>query len=253
MSARATLRESGVSVRQVLGLAHRSDGELAPGLNGLLDEVVFGRIWARPGLSLHDRMLATLCALTSVQNLPQLEVYTGAALHVGLEPRLIQEVMIHCAMYCGMPSALSSLEVVAGVLSERGITLPDEALANADLDALEQMGQSTMRELHAERAEGGYASPDSAAAPLYATAIQFLYGEVWNRPGISRRERMVCSVAAFTATRMEAQQRKFFRSALNVGLSSENVLEVIIQTGPYSGFPPALNALAVAQEVLEPN
>ena len=56
--------------------------------------------------------------------------------------------------------------------------------------------------------------------------------------------------AAFTATQLESQQRKFFRSAQNVGLSRTEILEVIAQTGPYSGFPQAFNALAVAEEVL---
>ena len=107
-----------------------------------------------------------------------------------------------------------------------------------------------MRTLHAERSEGGYAAPDSAASGLYATAIDYLYGEVWNRPGITIRQRMICSIAAFTATQLESQQRKFFRSALNVGLTRTEILEVIAQTGPYSGFPQAFNALALAEDVL---
>ncbi len=197
-------------------------------------------------------MLATLSALTSKQYLPQLADFVGAALHIGLSPRLIQEVMLHCAMYAGMPTAAASLETVRRVLGERGLAQPEDTLDEADLDELLAAGRETMRALHAERSEGGYAAPGSAASGLYATAIDYLYGEIWNRPGISRRQRMVCSVAAFTALQLESQQRKFFRSALNAGLSRAEVLEVIAQTGPYSGFPQAFNALAVAEEVLAP-
>jgi 4-carboxymuconolactone decarboxylase len=223
---------------------------LAPGLENLTDEVVFGRVWARPGLGLEDRMLATLACLTAKQYLPQLAEMAGAALHIEMAPRLIQEVMLHCAMYAGVPSAVNSLETVRTVLAEKGISQPVEDLIEAEIETLLTMGQQTMQDLHAERSEGGYAAPGAAASGIYATAIDYLYGEVWNRPGITRRQRMICSVAAFTALQLDSQQRKFFRSALNVGLGRTEILEVIAQTGPYTGFPQAFNALAIAEEVI---
>jgi 4-carboxymuconolactone decarboxylase len=251
MTAREDLRRTGAEMKRRLGLADATGLEVLPGLANLTDEVVFGRVWSRPGLPLEERMLATLSALTSRQHLPQLAGFVSAALHIGMNPRLIQEVMLHCAMYSGMPTAENSLEVVSKVLAERGLPQPEADLEEADLDELSRMGEETMRALHGERAESGYAAPTSAAREIYGTAIQYLYGEVWNRPGISRRQRMICSVAAFTATQMAAQQRKFFRSAQNVGLSRTEILEIIIQTGPYSGFPPALNAITIAEEVLD--
>ena len=250
MTAREELRARGAEIRRHLGLTNSSGAELLPGFANLTDEMVYGRVWARSGLALEERMLATLSALTSKQYLPQLGLMVGSALHIGLTPRLIQEVMLHCAMYVGIPSAESSLEVVNRVLAEKEIPQPEVTLNEADLDAMASVGEATKRELHGERADAGYAAPDSAAAELYATAVDYLYGEVWNRPDITLRQRMVCSIAAFTANQMESQQRKFFRSALSVGLSRGEVLEIIVQTAPYSGFPPALNALAAAEEVL---
>ena len=250
MSDRDELRARGAQVRAEVGLDSGAGNTLIPGYESLADEVVFGRVWARDGLAQEDRMLATLCALTCKQYLPQLERYAGAALDLGLAPRTLQEVMLHCAMYAGLPSAENALATLHTVFSARGIQTPTESWPHVDLDALNSQGNDTMRDLHQERADGGYAAPDSAAAALYYTAIQYLYGEIWNRPGITRRERMVCSVAAFTALQMSSQQRKFFQSALNVGLSATEVMEIIIQTGPYSGFPSALNALVIAEEVL---
>lgn len=250
MTQREQLRQKGAEIRHKLGLPDDIGAELLPGMPHLVDEVIFGRVWGRPGLSLEDRMLATLSALTSKQYLPQVGFYVRGALNINMQPRLIQEVMLHCAMYSGVPTALNSLEVVKDILAERGLPQPDEELQENDLDDLMKIGDETMRDLHRERADGGYADPNSAASTLYVNAIQYLYGEIWNRPGITRRQRMICSVAAFTATQMAGQQRKFFQSAPNVGVTRDEVIEVIIQTGPYSGFPPALNALTVAEEVL---
>ena len=250
MSDRDGLQAKGEAVRNEMGLGITANDALLPGYRSLSDEVVFGRVWAREGLAREDRMLATLCALTCKQYLPQLERYAAAALDIGMAPRTLQEVMLHCAMYAGLPSAENSLATLSAVFEARDLKAPEDSWTRADLDALTQQGNETMRDLHQERADAGYAAPDSAAAALYGTAIQYLYGEIWNRPGISRRERMVCSVAAFTALQMTSQQQKFFRSALNVGLLASEILEIIIQTGPYSGFPPALNALVVAEKVI---
>jgi 4-carboxymuconolactone decarboxylase len=61
---------------------------------------------------------------------------------------------------------------------------------------------------------------------------------------------MVCALSALTALGCEPQLRGFLPAALNVGLSREAVGEILMQTAPYSGFPRALNAMALANEVL---
>jgi 4-carboxymuconolactone decarboxylase len=101
-----------------------------------------------------------------------------------------------------------------------------------------------MQTLHGERARLGYAAPDNpVTGALYPTAIQYGYGEIWFRPGLERRQRALVAVAGFTALRLPEQVGKFGQSALNVGLSKTEVIEAVIQTAPYFGFPPALNAL----------
>ena len=60
---------------------------------------------------------------------------------------------------------------------------------------------------------------------------------------------MICAISAFTVLGLESQVQKFGQSALNIGLTKEEVIEVIIQISPYSGFPPALNALEVLHEI----
>jgi len=252
MSDRAKLRAEGRRIRQELGLDTPEAARLLPGLGDLQDEMLFGRVWARPILTLQERMLATLSALTSAQHLPQLAAYGRAALHIGVTAETVAEVMLHCAIYSGQPTLENSLAALAPAFAEFDAPPPEDALAEASLEDLMDMGQATMRQVHAEGAEKGYADPNSAASELYYTAIQYLYGAVWNHPGPSVRERMICSIACFTTLQLTPQQRKWFPSAQkNVGLSRAEILEVIAQTGHYSGFPPALNAMVVAGEVLE--
>ncbi|MDP7548011.1 MAG: carboxymuconolactone decarboxylase family protein [Alphaproteobacteria bacterium] len=252
MTTREDLRRSGAAIREKLGFpANSTETELAPGMNRLAEEFVWGSIWARPGLALEDRMLAALSALTSKQRLPQLRRYIGAALHIGVPPRSIQEVFIHCGLYSGFPTILNALALANEVFAEQGVVVPDAEMPDMDAEALMALGRETMFTLHGERAEGGYAAPDNmTTAALYPTAIAYGYGELWNRPGLDHRQRMICAVAAFTAIDLLTQLAKFAQSALNTGLSREQIVEIIMQTGPYSGFPRALNALSAFDDAL---
>jgi alkylhydroperoxidase/carboxymuconolactone decarboxylase family protein YurZ len=252
MTTRDALRRSGAAIREKLGFpANSPDTDLAPGLHRLAEEAVWGSIWARPGLALEDRMLAVLSTLTSKQRLPQLRRYIGAALHINVPARTIQEVFIHCGLYSGFPTILNSLTLAKEVFAERGIVVPDTKIPDRDAEALMALGQKTMRMLHGERAEQGYAAPDNpTTAAMYPTAIAYGYGEIWGRPDLDHRQRMICAVAAFTAIDHLPQLVKFGQSALNTGLTREQVVEIIMQTAPYSGFPRALNALSAFGDAL---
>lgn len=88
-------------------------------------EFPFGDIYARNGLGLRERELATVAALCALGSaLPQLRVHVQAALHVGCKPREVVEVVMQMAVYAGFPAALNGLSVVREVLAETGIPLP---------------------------------------------------------------------------------------------------------------------------------
>ncbi|GKS92482.1 carboxymuconolactone decarboxylase family protein [Acidovorax sp. SUPP2539] len=88
-------------------------------------EFPFGDIYAREGLGLRERELATVAALCALGHaLPQLKVHVHAALHVGCQPQEIVEVVMQMAAYAGFPAALNGLSVVREVFAESGIALP---------------------------------------------------------------------------------------------------------------------------------
>ncbi len=88
-------------------------------------EFPFGDIYAREGLGLRERELATVAALCALGNAaPQLRVHVHAALHVGCTPHEVVEVVMQMAVYAGFPAALNGLAVVREVFGEVGVTLP---------------------------------------------------------------------------------------------------------------------------------
>lgn len=81
--------------------------------------------------------------------------------------------------------------------------------------------------------------------------VEFAFGDIISREGLSVRDRELVTVAVLTALAgREPQLRVHLLSGLNVGLTARELEEVIIQTVPYAGFPTAINALNVLKEVL---
>jgi 4-carboxymuconolactone decarboxylase len=248
--SRDRLRERGKDIASRLGL----DGPPSPlpGLDDLIAEVVHGGVWGRPNLAFEDRAICTLAVLSVLQRLHALKPMVGTALGLGLSPRNIAEVFVQVGLYAGFVTTETSLAVAKEVFSARGLALPPDPPRTDTDHMLDSKGQEVMAQLHGERAQGGYAAPGNAiTGTLYPLAIRYGYGELWSRPGLDRRQRMLCALAAFTALGLDAQLRKFAQSACNVGLSQEQVIEAVIQTAPYSGFPRALNGLAILSDVFQ--
>lgn len=84
--------------------------------------------------------------------------------------------------------------------------------------------------------------------------IEFAFGDIYSRDGLSLREREIATVAMLTVLGgREPQLRVHMGAALNVGLTPQEIEEVIIQTVPYAGFPTAINALTLLTEILSNN
>ena len=78
-----------------------------------------------------------------------------------------------------------------------------------------------------------------------------LFGEVWQRPGLSPRDRSLITVAALIALNRPEQLRSHIRLALRNGVTQDEIVEVITQMAFYSGWPNAVSAVAVAREVFQ--
>lgn len=95
--------------------------DIAPDFARYLIEFAFGDIYARPGLDLKSREVATVAALTALGTAPaQLKVHLHAALNVGCAKAEILEVIMQMAVYAGFPAALNGLFLAKEVFHERG-------------------------------------------------------------------------------------------------------------------------------------
>jgi len=80
--------------------------------------------------------------------------------------------------------------------------------------------------------------------------IEFPFGDIYSRPGLDLRAREIATIAALTALGNASPQLKVHVEAgLNVGLSRDEITEVIMQMAVYAGFPAAVNGLFAAKEI----
>jgi 4-carboxymuconolactone decarboxylase len=86
------------------------------------------------------------------------------------------------------------------------------------------------------------------APDLARYIVQFGFGDIYARPGLSLRDRQLATVAALAALgTAQAQLVAHIEGALAVGVTREEVVEVIIQMALYGGFPAAMNAVDAAR------
>lgn len=93
-------------------------GATAPKLAELTDEVLYGDVWERPGLSKRDRSLATVAALIALNRPDQLRSHLGLARQNGVTEEELVETITHMAFYAGWPSAVSAVAIAEEVFAE---------------------------------------------------------------------------------------------------------------------------------------
>jgi 4-carboxymuconolactone decarboxylase len=118
--------ETGMKTRrEVLGDAHveranASAGDFGAPFQELITRYAWGAVWSRPGIDRRMRSAITLAALVSLRAENELAMHVRAALGNGLTPDEIREVILHTAVYAGVPAANAAFAVARRALSEEG-------------------------------------------------------------------------------------------------------------------------------------
>lgn len=113
-------------------------------------------------------------------------------------------------------------------------------------------GLKKLKEVDANAGEQVIERLKDIAPDLARYVIEFPFGDVYNRPGLDLKSREIATIAALTTLGNAISQLKVhINGALNVGVSRQEIIEIIIQMAVYAGFPAALNAMYAAKEVFQ--
>jgi 4-carboxymuconolactone decarboxylase len=229
----------------------------------------FGEIWSRPGLGMRERCFITLSVLTAKYQPGPLADYVRASLKVGLEPSEILETMLQVSSYSGFTAAAEGMNVARRVFEEEGLTKP-----GVEITPVYPMNRedrvAAMARAARECGMGRHGANDDSAAPLQylktgvwnttardleveedfnRTGGEYGYGECWGRPALGYRIRCLITVAALQALFANDQLLFHLNTAVNLGITGEEIHEALAHTGVYAGIANWRNAANVAREV----
>ena len=209
----------------------------SPYLGELRNTLVYGEIWERPQLSKRDRSLITVAVLPALVR-DELSLHIPRGLDNGLTPEEISEIILHVTFYAGWPTGVQASLTAAEVFQERGLslgTLPEAPSSSEDPETPSSVS-------------GAY----TAVPRLGQLRNSLLYGDIWERPLLSKRDRSLITVAVTQALYTTNELRLHIGRALDEnGVSPEELSEVILHVTFYAGWPAAVNAGRLATAAFE--
>lgn len=230
--------------------------DISPDLGRFIIEYAFGDIYIRDGLDIKSKEIAVVAALTAMGTAqPQLKVHINGALNTGSSINEVKEVILQMAVYSGFPSCINGMNALKEVLKERqeqGII--DEIgkiatdITQPDRLKLGEQELSKLDSLQADRLRNAY---NAFSPELVKLTLKFCYADIFSRDNLDKKYRQIATIAALTALGNALPQLKFHINAgLNIGLTVENIKEIMLLMSVYAGFPSAINGINILKEVV---
>jgi len=211
--------------------------------SGLLD-FVFADIWNRPNLGRRERRLVALACVSAADTVDPIEGHVYAALKSGdLDLVAMQEFVLHFAVYCGWPKASFVDQVVA---RQQARVDEESGLAPRPQPRHEAWSPGLDPEVRLQNGEQSF-STINCVRPVprwspYTTAgiLNFVFGEVWQRPGLSVRDRRFITLACVGLDDTVGPIQSHVYSALKSrDVSYDEMRELVLHFAAYSGWPKA--------------
>src|ERR1700751_934618 len=122
----------------------------------------------------------------------------------------------------------------------------------ADSSESFQRGLKTRREvLGDEYVEASLNKATDFSWPIQKLATEYCWDAIWNRPGLSRRDRSILNLGMISVLNRQHELRAHIRGALNNGLKKEEIIEILLQVAIYGGLPAAIDSFRTAQAVID--
>lgn len=203
---------------------------------------IYGDVYHRPGLTLRERQLATVGALTALGYAPaQLQFHAKAALNVGCTRRQVVEAIIQVSSFAGFPATLDALAAVKEAF---------DGIEETDVPAGEEPSPSVGDQVDDAAGRKMVETLEAIAPDLARYVAESTFGGSYSRPHLSLKHRGIVTLAACTALGTASPRlTAHIHGLLDVGGTRHEVVETLLHLAFYTGFPAALNAMTAARAV----
>ncbi|PKB72008.1 MAG: hypothetical protein BZY87_02610 [SAR202 cluster bacterium Io17-Chloro-G6] len=225
--------------------------QLAPDLKRIINEALFGQIWARPGLDPKHRCMVTISALTAEGQLPLLRRHIERGLNLGLTPAQVVEVFVQLTFYVGVPAVEAAMRTTKDIFEERGLDFTPTEVYDTSMSAddLYEIGKKSFQQ---NIGESTYPieDSDSIEGELGRLIDEYLWGAIYTRPDLDPQSRAICALSAMTVLgQYDRQLRRRIEGALRVGVTPQQIMELFVHLVLYGGYINSRTAIRVARSV----
>ena len=229
---------------------------ISPDLATYIIAFAFGDIYERPLLDHKTKEIVIVAGLTAMGNVrAQLKVHLHAALNVGWTIAEVQEVILQMTVYSGFPSAVNGMTILKEVLEERkaqGVKDPKGHSKQVEIPEGKtrmDVGIAQLEKLDAAPLDKLNEAFEDVSPDFMKYVLEYGFADILARPGLDYKTREMATISALTALGLTDQLKFHIRGAMNLGASKEEVAEIMILMGVFSGFPSAVNGTLALKEV----
>ncbi|AWP59119.1 MULTISPECIES: carboxymuconolactone decarboxylase family protein [Pseudomonadota] len=224
----------------------RMIGAVTPVLVPYTKDRIVDELWSRPGLAARERAIVSVAVLVSRNANGAYVHYLNKALDSGVAPAELSELLAHLAFYTGFAYAFGAVGVLKGIFDERGIGVDQLPGTSPTLLATEDVLPDA-----AERTAFLAANVAPASEALRHFTDELLHGEAWRRPGLAARDRALATIASHAAQGQSALLPTCLAHALKLGVTEQEIGELLAHVAFYSGWGNALQAAEVVTRYYE--
>lgn len=217
-----------------------------------------GAMWARPQLGYRDRSLLVVSTLMAQGRDEELIAHTRIGLRNGLTQREIEEILLHVAAYAGYPAAMAAnRRIDAAFRDVDGVEkLPDrrDVVHKSDADR-DRDAAAVFKTITNGRTSGDPAADlallEGMIGDVGVWVYRWIFGEIWARPELSRRDRSIAVISIITTLGATAELAVHAPAGIAHGLTRVEIEEIVTHLTLYVGAPRAVEAMRAVREALK--
>lgn len=222
-----------------------------PELAQIEDRLVYGQLFYEGSLSDKQRILVLIASLVTTSSLDDLATFVQAGLNLQIPAVSLREAIYQCAPYVGLGKVKAALKVANQVFTQNQIKLPLPAEGQVTEQDRFTKGKAAQIETFGDAINKMHASAAPEQRYLIVDHLSaYCFGDIFTRGGLSPQEReLIIFAAIMSLGGADSQLKSHAQGNLVMGNTPQNLFDVAALLMPYLGFPRALNAVAVVNQL----
>lgn len=214
-------------------------------------DYVFSEVWTRPGLDRRSRYIISICSAVCSNALPEiLQGYIRGALKLGdLTLAELREAALHLAVYKGWSQAVVFDRAITAAAKELGLAMaPSPQIREKPWDSNARYTEGAASYLKAM----AHPAPPPKTAYFEGGILNFVFGEMWLRPGLDQRARRWVTLVCVADSSSSTPIRSHVWAAIKTGdATGEELFEFVLQYAIHGSWPKASVMQGAVTEMLD--